>query len=226
MLQLNERSSLSYSPWQHWYSRAKTSQNLLEKGNEVVWGEWNTYVQSSSFRDKIPSPRMMQGPLTLAYWPECIYQVPSSLALGSWLVFETAFFSYDHSRKKICWVYIVFLQEDLLSYWLFLFLFYLFQPKNLLNLSRARNLSLKSERRIVTQTTFLFLKKARAGVKGKWDKTYLGLWSQSKKKKNLKMLSALICFGQTPVGHCTVRGTQLKRLSRGLELEGWVNLKP
>lgn len=84
--------------------------------------------------------------------------------------------------KKICWVYIVFLQEDLLSYWLFLFLFYLFQPKNLLNLSRARNLSLKSERRIVTQTTFLFLKKARAGVKGKWDKTYLGLWSQSKKK--------------------------------------------
>lgn len=168
---------------------------------------------------------MMQGPLTLAYWPECIYQVPSSLALGSWLVFETAFFSYDHSRKKICWVYIVFLQEDLLSYWLFLFLFYLFQPKNLLNLSRARNLSLKSERRIVTQTTFLFLKKARAGVKGKWDKTYLGLWSQSK-KRNLKMLSALICFGQTPVGHCTVRGTQLKRLSRGLGLEGWVNLKP
>lgn len=44
------------------------------------------------------------------------------------------------------------------------------------------------------------------------------------KKKKLKMLSALVCFGQTPVDHCTVRRTKLKRIKkivpRGLGLEG------
>lgn len=47
---------------------------------------------------------------------------------------------------------------------------------------------------------------------------------RKKKKKKLKMLSALICFGQTPVGHCTVRRSKLRRIikivPRGLGLEG------
>lgn len=36
-----------------------------------------------------------------AYWPECIYQVPSPLALGFWLKFKTSLFSYNHSPQNL-----------------------------------------------------------------------------------------------------------------------------
>lgn len=84
---------------------------------------------------------------------------------------------------------------------------------------------MKAEKRILTHLIFLFLRNTGAWVRGK-GKEIPGLksQSQSQRKKKLKMLSALICFGQTPVGHCTVRRTKLKRIKkivpRGLGLEG------
>lgn len=164
MLGLNEKSSLSYSPCQHWHSRGKTSQNLLEKGKEVAWGQLNTCVQNSSFVDRTPPPGLLQGPLALAYYVFIKILVPLSWGLDCNL--RQPYSATTTPHKTLLSLYILVTTRFIILSAFSIFILFISAKKNLLYLSRDGNLSFKAKWRILTHT-FLFLRNGGAWVREK-----------------------------------------------------------